>query len=336
MRTHRAESIKYLLAFGAIYLVWGSTYLAIRYAVEEIPPLLTAAIRHGSGGLILYSWCRMRGLRPRIEEWRAGIVLGALFFLVAHGLLHWAEQVVASGVAALLVATEPLWITLLSGKRPNLRTAGGLAIGFLAVCLLYGADSLDLRSHQWLAGGAVVLGAFFWAVGMQYSRTAQVAKDPILSSSLALLTGGVLLGLASAATGETTGFEPAAVSKKSAWALAYLVVFGSVLAFTAYNWLLKRCSPALVATHTYVNPVVAVFLGWILAGEELNARILFATLLVVFAILLVGRSEPTQASAESANRFWAGLGRRIWVRRPISRTDGGCVRQLTKSVPADC
>src|SRR6516225_6193489 len=212
-RRASSDSLKVALAFAAIYLVWGSTYLAIRYAVETIPPLVTAGIRHTIAGGILLAWALIRGYRPRREHWIAGIVVGALFFLIGHGSLHWAEQHVASGLAALLIATEPMFILLLawmSGQQRISRLSGlGLAVGVVGAAML-------------------------------------------------LVTAGV--------TGEFHALHWSAVSVKSMLGLAYLIVFGSIVAFTAYTWLLQRCPPALVATHTYANPVVAVLLGWLLAS----------------------------------------------------------------------
>jgi len=288
-----------LLAFATIYIVWGSTYLAIRYAVETIPPLITAGLRHLSAGSVLFAWAWFHGFRPTRREWLSSIGLAFLFFLVSHGSLHWAEQVVPSGVAALLVATEPLFLTLialmLSARQTlNLPNIAGLAIGFIGVILLT-ADSAALGQHHSVIGIAVlILGTISWAVGMLYSKHSKsLPADSLARAAMAMLLGSWMLLAAAAFSGEFRAFHWSAVSAKSIFGLLYLIVFGSMIAFTAYMWLLERCSPTLVATHTYVNPVVAVFLGWALANETITSRTLIAAALVIAAVISVsfGHSE---------------------------------------------
>jgi len=290
----RAESLKVALAFAAIYLVWGSTYLAIRYAVETIPPLVTAGIRHTVAGSVLLAWAYARGFRARREHWIAGAVLGALFFLVGHGSLHWAEQHVSSGLAALLIATEPMFILILAwalGQQKISRlSALGLAFGVMGVALLLGAE-LTLKGSSLWGLIAVLVGSLSWAAGVVLSPKLRLPEDALARTAVPLVCGAGMLLAAAAATGEFHSLHWAAVSLKSVLGLAYLISFGSIVAFTAYTWLLQRCPPALVATHTYANPVVAVLLGWLLAGEILSARLVLASVAILGAIVLIRKGE---------------------------------------------
>jgi drug/metabolite transporter (DMT)-like permease len=283
-----------LLTFFAIYVVWGSTYLAIRYAVETIPPLVTAGIRHTTAGLILLAWAWARGYRPRLEHWKAGIVLGAFFFLVGHGTLHWAEQYVASGLAALLIATEPLWIlaigSAMGDERINWKNGLGLILGLFGVGILTGAD-LTLRNSLGIGIILVLVGAASWAIGVCISPRLKLPEEPIGRAAVPLICGAVMLLIAAVLSGEFGATKWAAVSSRSVLGLAYLIVFGSVVAFTAYTWLLQHIPPTLVATHTFVNPVVAVLLGWLLAGESLTLRLLAATLAILGAIVMIQRGD---------------------------------------------
>jgi drug/metabolite transporter (DMT)-like permease len=290
------------LAFFAIYVVWGSTYLAIKVAVETIPPLATAGVRHLFAGAILFVWSRGWSAKLTATEWRASLVVAVLFFLIGHGTLHWAEQIVPSGIAALLVATEPLWIAMLmpaeTGPRWNLRMIGGLAAGLFGVALLTPLDALASRTGQLWASGAILLGAMSWALGVRYSATAPLPRDPFVRTATTLLCGAALLLTTSALTGEIGRVDPGAITGRSLLGLGYLILFGSVVAFSAYTWLLERCSATLVATHTYVNPVIAVLLGWLLAGEPLTIRIVFATGLILAAVLLL-KAGTSAASGTS-------------------------------------
>jgi drug/metabolite transporter (DMT)-like permease len=292
--SHRSDSIKLALAFIAIYLVWGSTYLAIRYAVETIPPLVTAGIRHTIAGGILFAWAYARGFRPKREHWIAGAIVGALFFLVGHGSLHWAEQHVASGLAALLIATEPMFILVLSwasGQQKISRlSALGLACGVTGVAILTGIE-LTAKDTSLLGMLAVLLGSLSWAAGVVISPKLKLPTDALARTAVPLVCGAVMLLAAAGVTGEFQSLHWSAVSLKSIFGLAYLIVFGSIVAFTAYTWLLQRCPPTLVATHTYANPVVAVLLGWLLASEALTARVALASIAILGAIVLIRRGE---------------------------------------------
>ena len=283
-----------VLAFLAIYVIWGSTYLGIRYAVETIPPLYTAGIRHLIAGSILLAWCAAKRLRPTAAQLRASIVIGIFFFLIGHGTLHWAEQHVPSGLASLLVASEPIWVFVFSALvarrwRLNLSLAVGVLLGLGGVALLLGSSILTPAPGMALGSAAVLLGAFSWSIGIVYSRRSHLSGSPLLLSALSLLSGAILLLTAGTLAGEWRGFSLRAVSTRSWWALAYLILFGSVVAFTAYNWLLEHYSPTLVATHTYANPIVAVLLGWLFAGEAITLNVAIAAAIIIGSVVLVDR-----------------------------------------------
>ena len=283
-----------VFCFLAIYLIWGSTYLGIRYAVETIPPLYTAGVRHLTAGVILLLWCLAKRLRPTWAQVRASIIIGAFFFLGGHGTLHWAEQKVPSGLASLLVASEPIWVFLLSAAaarqwRLNGTLLAGIFLGFGGVGLLMGRSALTSGPGVFIGSLVVLLGAFSWGVGVVYSRRSHLSGHPLLLSALSLLAGSLQLLLAGTVAREYRGFSIASVSSRSWLALAYLIVFGSIVAFTAYNWLMEHYSPTFVATHTYINPVVAVLLGWLLAGEAVTLNVLVSAAMVIGAVMLVDR-----------------------------------------------
>ena len=288
-RLNRAAIV---FSFLSIYLIWGSTYLAIRYAVETIPPLYTAGLRHLIAGTILLAWCLAKRLRPTWAQVRASIVIGFFFFLIGHGTLHWAERKVPSGLASLLIASEPIWVFLLTSMaarrwRLNASLLAGILLGFGGVGLLMGRSALNSGPGVFVGSLAVTLGALSWSVGIVYSRRSHLSGHPLLLSALSLLAGSVQLLFVGTVVGEYRGFSFASVSPRSWYALGYLIVFGSVVAFTAYNWLLEHYSPTLVATHTYVNPIVAVLLGWLFAGEAVTLNVLLSTALVISAVMLV-------------------------------------------------
>jgi len=284
------------LAFACIYVIWGSTYLAIRYGVETIPPLFLAGFRHLIAGGLLFGWCWWRGLRPVRQQWFASIVLAVLFFLIGHGTLHWAQQTLPSGLAAILIATEPIFVAIILTATRRARFTRslliGLLLGLLGVALIIGADLRSARPEI-LSSLAVLIGAASWSIGMVYSRSAALHPDPRMAAAMSLLAGAGLLLLGGMVTGEGARFDVAAVSLKSLLALAYLATAGSLVAYSAYFWLLDRFPPTLIATHTYVNPLVALVLGWAIAGEVLTTRFLFGGLVVIVAIALVSRATET-------------------------------------------
>ncbi len=292
--SNRAYKIQLALAFAAIYLVWGSTYLAIRYAVETIPPLVAAGIRHTIAGSVLLGWAVARGFRPKREHWIAGIAVGALYFLVGHGSLHWAEQYVGSGLAALLIATEPMFILLLASmtgqQRISRTSAFGLALGVVGVAILMG-PAVTTKGSTLLGVIAVLVGSLGWAGGVVVSAKVKLPTDALARTGVPLVCGAAMLLIAGGLTGEFQRMHWASITLRSWMGLAYLIVFGSIVAFTAYTWLLQRIPPALVATHTYANPVVAVLLGWLLASEALSARVVVASAAILSAIVLIRRGE---------------------------------------------
>ena len=307
--TSRREHWLLMLSFASIYIIWGSTYLAIRFAVESIPPLVVAGLRHLTAGSVLLVWALARGYRPTKREVRSCIVLGALFFLIGHGTLHWAETLVPSGLSALLVATEPMWVAVLGlfishETKFTPMNVTGLIIGFIGVALL----STDKAALGGSFVGAIVIlaGTLAWSLGMLYSGNASMPRDPIARAALPVFFGGIMLLVAAAVAGEFRGLTTAAFTIKATAGLLYLIVFGSIVAFTAYTWLLERTSPVFLATHTYVNPIVAVLLGWLLAGESINGRVAIAGAMVVLSVMFVSvktvSSSQLPGSSEGENR----------------------------------
>ena len=293
----RGHAAKLALAFAAIYLLWGSTYLAIRYSVESIPPLLTAGIRFSIAGSILFAWAWTRGFRPKREHWMAGAIVGALLFLFSHGMLYWAEQTVASGLAALLIATEPMFILIfgwMAGQQKISRlSALGLGFGLVGVGLITGVEHATSSSLLGLA--AVLLASASWAAGVVISPRVRLPADALARTAILLLCGAVMLLIAAGVSGEIQRTHWSAISLHSVLGLGYLIIFGSVVAFTAYMWLLQQCPPTLVATHAYANPVVAIFLGWLFASEQVGTRVLLASAAILGAIVLIRQGERKAA-----------------------------------------
>ncbi len=281
-------------AFAAIYLIWGSTYLGIRIAIETFPPFLMAGIRFSVAGIILYVWSRWRGAPlPSRSHWFAATVVGGLLLLGGNGGVVWAEQHVPSGLTALLIGTVPLWMALLDwlrpgGAKPPKGVIVGLTLGFLGMAILVGPVELAGGDHVDLVGAAVLIFASLsWATGSLYSRRAQLPASPLLATGMEMLAGGALLLIASLLAGEWTRLVPSALSLRSWLALGYLIAFGALIGFTAYIWLLRVTTPAHASTYAYVNPVVAIFLGWAFAGEPLTARTLLAAAVIVAAVVII-------------------------------------------------
>jgi drug/metabolite transporter (DMT)-like permease len=299
------RTAKLLLAFAAIYFIWGSTYLAIRVVLESFPPFVLMGVRSVAAGGVLYLWARRRGVtRPDWRQWQGAAICGALMFLVGHGGLAWGQQRVASGIAALLLSSEPFWIALLGWKcagesKPTGRAVAGMVAGVLGLGLLMGGNAFEGAAGIDSLGAAVILvGAFSWAWGALYSRSASLPRSPVLSAGMQLLAGGSCLLLVALATGEIGEMGLSAIPLRSLAALAYLIVFGSVLTFSAYIWLLRVVSPTTVATHTFVNPVVALLLGWALLQEPLTATTVVASAIIVAGVaLVVNQSQRTESPA---------------------------------------
>ncbi len=293
-----ARGSRVWLALLVVYVVWGSTYLAIRWSLETIPPFTMASVRYLVAGSLLLAWVKSRGA-PRIvlRDLGPAFLTGGLMLLCGNGGVVWAEQRLTSGLAALLVAVEPLFIVLLQAtlpqerRRPSPQALVGVALGVAGVVLLVGPADLGGERADLGGAAAVLFAAFAWALGSLLSRHQVPPSSPLQATALQMLAGGVLLGGFSGAVGEWARFTPGLVSAKSVAAVAYLVVFGSLVAFTAYIWLLRAASPALVSTYAFVNPVVAVFLGWLLASEPVSSRTLVAAAVIVGAVVLITRGE---------------------------------------------
>jgi len=288
-----------LLAFAAVYIVWGSTYLAIRFAIETLPPFLMVGSRFIVAGMAMYIWLRARGAEaPQAVHWKAATIKGILMPVLGTGVVVWAEEKVPSGIASLLVSIEPLWIVLLlwwrpGGKRPSTWVIGGVVLGLAGLYLLVDPGG-DLQQGNLAIEGILLLAALSWAVGSQYSKRAPQPNAKFLGTSMEMITAGVVLIAAGLLTGEASHFSMGATTAKSWLSLLYLTTFGSIIAYTAYLWLLSTVSATLVSTYAFVNPVVAVFLGWAFAGEPLNGRMIVAAAIIVGAVALItigGRDE---------------------------------------------
>lgn len=285
-----------IAAFAAVYILWGSTYLAIKYAIETLPPFLMAGARFLTAGAILFVAARFTKdyEKPTWAQWKTSFVVGTLLLLGGNGAVVLAEHYISSSLAALLVATEPFWIVLLSwlwlkGARPNWKVALGLVIGFVGVYLLVGGQSgaNGSSSNQLFGTILIIVGTVCWATGSLYGLRAPVAKSSVLASGMQMLAGGSVLFLVGTLAGEWTNFNITAVSLNSWLGFGYLTVFGSIIAFTAYSWLMKNAEPSIVATYAYVNPVIAVFLGWLIAGESFSAQMLIGAGVIVGSVVLI-------------------------------------------------
>ncbi|MDB4905509.1 MAG: protein of unknown function transrane [Gemmatimonadetes bacterium] len=291
-----------IAAFAAVYVIWGSTYLFIKYAIETMPPWLMAGTRFALAGALLYGWVRIRGTpAPTRGAWRTAMITGPLLLLGGNGAVVWAEQRVASGITSLLVAMVPLWMVLVDwlrpgGVRPRLLTGVGIAIGLGGLLILVGPAALAGHGGGIDLGGAgvLVVGSLSWAIGSIVARQSERPSSPLLATAIQMLCGGAALVIAGLVSGEAAQVNLAAISLRSLLSYAYLVVFGSLVGYTAYVYLLGATTAARVSTYAYVNPVVAVLLGWLFAHEPITARTLVAA-----AVILVGVATITLAGSAS-------------------------------------
>lgn len=298
---------KTLLAFAIIYFVWGSTFLAIRIGVREVPPFLLAAMRFLVAGGVLYAWMMAQGERsPTGRQWLSALLLALLIFVLDYGLLFWAEQRVPSGIAAVMMATIPVFmalseITLLRTQRLTADLALALLIGIAGVAVLM-SHSLDLGGAPIDTAGAValIIAAMSWSVASVLTRKLPLPPSKVMSSGAQMLAGGVLLALTAAALGEFHEFHPAAVSRAAWLSLLYLIVAGSIVAFTAYVWLIHHESPTKVGTYAYVNPVVAVLVGYFLGGEALGLRTVLGALFVLISVVMITTTRVKKSAATLA------------------------------------
>jgi drug/metabolite transporter (DMT)-like permease len=301
VRSH-ASRAQIIAAFASIYIIWGSTYLAIRYADQTMPPFVMAGMRFLISGALLYAWSRYRGAqRPTRRHWRNAVIAGGFLLLGGNGAVVWAEQFVPSGLTALLVSILPFWLVIIEWVRPpRSRPHGavlvGLILGFIGIVVLVGPS--DLAGHgdvRPIGALVLILGSLSWAIGSFYSRDAELPESGLLTTGMEMLGGGVLLLVVGALAGELSQLDVHRISAASAAGLIYLITFGSLLGFTSYIWLLDKVSPARLGTYAYVNPVVAVILGWAIAGERLSIRTGVAAAIVVCAVALITTARTTAA-----------------------------------------
>ena len=293
-----------LLAYAAISLFWGSTYLAIRIGVRYMPPASFAASRFLLSGLVLLAWARLtsRPLPTRAVDWRTNIVVGLLLLTVGNGLVVWGEQFIESGLASIFIVTSPLWMVLFAATLPGLRyrpTAvqlAGLLIGFVAAASLVEIDYAELHSTDWRGPMALVAAAASWALGSVYSQRHPISSGPVVNSALQMLAGGIALAIIGGVRGEWQRLVP---SWEALGAVVYLAIFGSVVSFTAYVYLLDHWPAPVVGTSSYLNVVVAVFLGWLILDETVTLRMVIATGVIFAAVAMVRASKPVDLSRDS-------------------------------------
>jgi drug/metabolite transporter (DMT)-like permease len=297
----RSQKVLVFIAFALIYLVWGSTYLAMRFAIEAIPPFLMISLRFLIAGSILYSWARFQGApKPTRKHWRNAAMIGILLPAFGTGGVAWAEQFVPTGISALLFSTMPMWMILIDtlrpgGTRPNLRVILGLITGFSGVTLLIGPGLLREEGKNVDLVGAIVLmaAAISWAGGSIFSRNATLPPIPFQAAGMEMLVGGTLMGIVGLLLGEGSHIYFTTLSLRSILSLLYLIVFGSLLTYVAYLWLLKNTSVAAVSTYAYINPMVAIFLGWWLANEIIGLRIIVAAAIIIGSVaMIIGQRNP--------------------------------------------
>lgn len=281
-----------ILAFAAVYTIWGSTYLAIRFAIETLPPFLMAGLRFLIAGLLLVAWSRLRGAPwPTRRQTRAAALVGVLLVAGGNGGVTWAEQFVPSGLASLLVATVPVWVVLLmwlkpGGRRPQGRVLAGVGLGLFGLFLLIGPGQLNQAVN---AAGALALltAALLWSAGTIYGNGADMPRAPLMASGIEMFSGALALLAVGLLTGEAVRVNLDAVSLRSTLAFLYLIIFGSLIGFTCYSWLIRNAPPAKTATYAYVNPIVAVFLGWAFAGEDLTGRMLLGASVTLVGVAVI-------------------------------------------------
>jgi drug/metabolite transporter (DMT)-like permease len=288
------RKIQIIAAFAALYLIWGSTYLGILFAIQSIPPFLMAGSRFLIAGLIMFAIARTQGpLRSTSAEWRTSLIVGACLLLGGNGGVTLSEKFIESGLASLIVATVPIYITLLGwlfgmAPRPAPIVWLGLAGGFLGVAILMGpALRFSGGSHPAIGMSILLIGSFLWSAGSLYSRTAKHAASPFLAAAQQMFCGGVLLMVVGLFVGEPKHFHPGNITTLSLGAFAYLVLIGAIVGYTAYFWLLRHCDPAKVATYAYINPIVAVLLGALFAHETVSLRTVLAAALIIGSVALI-------------------------------------------------
>ncbi|MCQ3938526.1 MAG: EamA family transporter [Chloroflexi bacterium] len=298
---------KIWIALIALYIVWGSTYFGIKVAIETIPPFFHAAIRFFASGLILVAWQRGAGNEmPTRKQWIAAAIIGNLLLLGGNGLVSWAEQFIPSGIAALIVGSVPMFLVVLDairpgGKKPTWQAIVGLVVGFIGIFILVGPAEISGGELELNPLGVIALLAacLLWAGGSIYSKSADLPKSSLMSTGAQMLMGSVGLLAVSGLTGELSGWDAAAVSPRSIYGLLYLIFIGSLIGFVAYGWLLQNAPISLVATYAYVNPIVAVILGYFLGNEALEPRIWLATAIIIGAVMFINSRSKPQSRKEA-------------------------------------
>jgi drug/metabolite transporter (DMT)-like permease len=297
-----SNHIKLLVAFFLIYFIWGSTYLAIRYAIETMPPFLMAGTRFFAAGLLMFGFMRLKGVaNPDRWQWLHLSVIGTFMFLGGNGLVVWAEQYISSGLAALLVSTSPLWLILLDwlwakGPAPSRMAMIGISIGMVGTVLLVDPARIVGSAIHLPGALMIVLASLLWAIGSIYSKKIRQPASIFMSAACQMIGGGVSLLLVAFVLGETRQFDLAAISNVSLAGFFYLLVFGSMIAISAYVWLLQNVSAARVSTYAFVNPAVAIFLGWLMADEEINLHIMLGAGIILAGVFLVIRSSAKKSA----------------------------------------
>jgi drug/metabolite transporter (DMT)-like permease len=296
--TNAKSQTSIILALSAVYVFWGGTYLAMKIAIETIPPFIMGGTRFLTAGLLVYIWGIYKGQKPpEKSHWLYASLLGILMLLIGQGGIIWAQQYVPSGVAAIIFATVPLWMTLISwvcqgAQRPNNLVIFGLFLGFFGIVLQVKNSLLgvDVNSNHWVGYIVLILAAVSWAWGSVYSRVFRLPASPLMSIALQMLTGGTFYIVVSLLKGEWKQFEVLSISLGSMLSLGYLILFGSIIGFGAYIWLLKVADPTMVSTYAYVNPVVVVFLGCTLAGERLTLNDAVVAMLILTSVVIISRN----------------------------------------------
>jgi len=297
-----------VLAFALVYLIWGSSYIGIRFAVQSIPPFFMAGSRFLVAGVILFAWGRLRGApMPTRSNWRAAAIATTPMFLINNSLLVWSQsQGLPSGLAAVVIASTPMWVVLITwfspgGKRPSWMVIGGITLSTMGIIALANPEQALAAHFNPLLVLAPLIAAIAWAVGSLYGRTADLPKDAPLSTGIQLMVGGVMVLILSAITGDMGQFDPSQVKPESWFAWVHLTLMASIVAFTSFTWLMRNITPARVMTYAYVNPVIAVFLGWILASETFDGATLLAAAVIIGGVFLIVADQGRRRQVLSAD-----------------------------------
>ncbi len=315
-----------VLAFAAIYVIWGTTYLAIRYSIETLPPFLMSSARFLIAGGLLFAWGRFRGVpTPRLTYWKPAVAASAFLMVGGQGMVAWAESRIPSGLAAVLISIMPIWMLGLNwvrpgGQRPDRKMITGLVVGFVGVVILIGPWQTGGRDVDLLGVAGVLFAALSWAAGSLYTRSVKMPVPHLMVTAMQMLSGTVLLLLVGSAMGEWEHVSSTRISAVSVAAMFYLALVGSLVALSAYMWLLRVCAPSRASTYAYVNPVVAVFLGWLVAGESFTPRMLVAAAIILGAVVLVTFGSVTDKRAAIR-------------RRPVRAAPGGEIAEAPVPAP---